>query len=90
MPMSREQRKALARLAALTRHHPNDQKTVDLARRFKEERLAEYIEVVINTPPRLTQRQRDGLAVLLLKPVPTDFSGGTPLGHTGARRDANQ
>ena len=47
------------------RHHPDDKKTVDLARDFKAERLAEYIERVVDAAPPLTQAQRDKLATLL-------------------------
>lgn len=57
--------KTRARIAALTRHHPHDKQTVDLARDFKAERLAEYIERVVRTAPPLTQAQRDKLALLL-------------------------
>jgi len=51
------------------RHHPDDKKTVDLARDLKAELLAEllaeYIERVVDAAPPLTQAQRDKLATLL-------------------------
>ena len=47
------------------RHHPDDKKTVDLARDLKAERLAEYIKRVIAAAPPLSQEQRDKLAILL-------------------------
>ncbi len=63
--MNKQQRTARARIAALKRHHPNDQETFELARDFKAERLAEYIERVVDAAPPLTQAQRDKLATLL-------------------------
>ena len=63
--MNSQHSKTRARIAALTRHHPDDQKTIDLARDFKAERLAEYIERVVDAAPPLTQAQRDNLAILL-------------------------
>jgi len=63
--MDSKQRETRARIAALNRHHPQDQKTIDLARDFKAERLAEYIERVVDAAPPLTQAQRDNLAILL-------------------------
>jgi hypothetical protein len=63
--MNKQQRTARARIAALKRHHPNDQETVELARDFKAERLAEYIERVVDMAPPLTPAQRDRLALLL-------------------------
>ena len=65
MPMSSEQRKTRARIAALKRHNPNDPKTVNLARDFKAERLSQYIQRVVDAAPPLTQAQRDQLAILL-------------------------
>ena len=65
MPVNNQQLKVRARIAALTRHHPDDQQTIDLARDFKAERLAEYIERVVDAAPPLTQAQRDNLAILL-------------------------
>jgi len=63
--MDREDRKKRARLAARTRHHPNAPETIELARDFKAERLAEYIERVVDMAPPLTPAQRDKLALLL-------------------------
>jgi len=63
--VNNQQLKVRARIAALTRHHPDDQKTIDLARDFKAERLAEYIERVVDAAPPLSQAQRDKLAILL-------------------------
>jgi hypothetical protein len=63
--MNNQHLKTRARVAALTRHHPNDKTTVNLARDFKAERLAEYIQRVVESAPALSQVQRDKLAVLL-------------------------
>jgi hypothetical protein len=63
--MDPQQRQARARVAALKRHHPNDQETIELARNFRAERLAEYIQRVVDMAPPLTEAQRDKLAILL-------------------------
>jgi hypothetical protein len=63
--MNKQQRTTRARIAALKRHHPNDQDTFELARDFRAERLAEYIQRVLDMAPPLTQAQRDKLAILL-------------------------
>ena len=63
--MEPKQRQARARVAAHKRHHPNDHETVELARDFKAERLAEYVQRVVDSAPPLTQTQRDKLALLL-------------------------
>ena len=63
--MNKQQRTARARIAALKRHHPNDQETVELARDFKAERLVEYVQRVLDSAPPLTQTQREKLALLL-------------------------
>jgi len=63
--MESEDRKKRARLAAGTRHHPNAPETIELARDFKAERLAEYVQRVVDSAPPLTQTQRDKLALLL-------------------------
>lgn len=59
------QRKTRARVAALKRHHPDDQETVELARDFKAERLVEYVQRVVDSAPPLTQTQREKLVLLL-------------------------
>lgn len=63
--MNSADRKKRARVAAHTRHHPNDQATIELARDFKAERLVEYVQRVVDSAPPLTQTQRDKLALLL-------------------------
>jgi hypothetical protein len=63
--MDSEDRRKRARLAARTRHHPNAPETVELARNFRAERLAQYIAGVVDKAPPLTQAQRDKLALLL-------------------------
>jgi len=70
--MNSQHLKTRARVAALTRHHPNDKTTTDLARDFRAERLAEYIKRAVDKAPPLTQAQRDRLAVLLQGAVPPD------------------
>ena len=55
-----------ARIATLTRHHGADSPdVVDLRRKFKEERIAEYIRRTVDAAPPLTPEQRDRLALLL-------------------------
>ena len=63
--MNSADRKKRARVAAHTRHHPNDQETVELARNFRAERLAAYIADAVDKAPALTQAQRDKIAMLL-------------------------
>ena len=63
--MNSEHLKTRARLAALKRHHPNDQETLELARDFKAERLEDYVAAVVAKAPALTQAQRDKLALIL-------------------------
>ena len=58
-------RTSRARVAALTRHHPDSSETVELTRDFKAERLGEYIQRVVDAAPPLTDDQRDRLALLL-------------------------
>ena len=63
--MTPDQRSARARVAAMRRHHPNDNKTDELAADFKADRLAEHITRVVHAAPPLTPAQRDRLALLL-------------------------
>jgi len=52
------------RLAAESRHRPNEDHT-ELRRELKAVTLAEYIERVVDAAPPLTPAQRDRLALLL-------------------------
>jgi len=55
-----------ARIAALTRSRtPDDPDLVNARRNLKAERLADYIERVVDAAPPLTPAQRDRLALLL-------------------------
>lgn len=55
-----------ARVAALTKHHPNGSPTLTGARRdHAAEKLAEYVERTVAEAPPLTPAQRDRIAVLL-------------------------
>lgn len=62
--MDAEDRRARARVAALTRHHPDDPETAELAQDFKTHRLAQYIARVVDAAPPLSSEQRDRLATL--------------------------
>jgi hypothetical protein len=84
--MNNQHLKTRARVAALTRHHPNDKTTVDLARDFKAERLAEYIERVVDSAPPLTQAQRDRLAALLAVPIDPSDTVKVTKGNSTTRR----
>lgn len=54
-----------ARVAALTRHHP-DGPELDVARRdLAAAKLADYIRRTVDAAPSLTPAQRDRLALLL-------------------------
>lgn len=64
-PMHADARRNRARVAALTRHHPDDPATIELARDFKAERLAEHIERVVAAAPPLTAEQLWRLVALL-------------------------
>ena len=63
--MKKQDRRSRARVAAMTRHHPGSKETNDLAREFKEARLAQYIDRVVRSAPPLTEEQRGRLASLL-------------------------
>ena len=54
-----------ARVAALRRHHPQAPETNDAAAAFKANRLAQYIECIVNDAPPLSPEQRHRLALLL-------------------------
>lgn len=57
---------ARARANALKRYRPVDDPVVKAAERdLRVERLAEYIERVVDAAPPLTPEQRDRLALLL-------------------------
>lgn len=64
-PVERHKR---ATIAAKRRHHPNDPKTEELAREFKADRLAQYIQKVVDEAPPLSAEQRGRLALLLQNP----------------------
>jgi hypothetical protein len=63
--MKANERTARARVAAASRHHPDDDKTKALARDFEAERLAAYIARVVESAPPLSAEQRDRLVLLL-------------------------
>lgn len=63
--LTAEQRQQRAKLAALQRHRPTDETTLDLARAFKADRLEDYIKRTVDAAPPLTQSQRERLAALL-------------------------
>ncbi|MDP9434941.1 MAG: hypothetical protein M3P93_07010 [Actinomycetota bacterium] len=63
--MTPDERSTRARLAAKRRHHPDDPETDRLAADFKADRLAAYIQRVVDGAPPLTAEQRDRLALLL-------------------------
>jgi len=55
-----------ARVASLSRSRtPDDPDLVNARRNLKAERLADYIERVVDAMPPLTPAQRDRLALLL-------------------------
>lgn len=58
---------ARARVAALTRHRPDDQASIAEAKRALLAASAEdYIKRLVDSAPKLTDAQRARLAVLLL------------------------
>jgi hypothetical protein len=63
--MTPDERSARARVAAQRRHHPDDPETDRLAADFKADRLAAYIQRLVDESPPLTADQRDRLALLL-------------------------
>lgn len=55
-----------ARVAALTRHHPNKPEAVDAARRdLAAANLEQYVRRIVEHAPPLTPQQRDRIAVAL-------------------------
>jgi len=55
-----------ARVASLSRFHPDDIEGLDDARRnLREAKLADYIKKTVDAAPPLTAAQRDRLALLL-------------------------
>lgn len=59
--------KARARVAALTRHRPDDTPALDEARRaLKTAGAEDYIRKLVDSAPPLSDSQRSRLAVLLL------------------------
>jgi hypothetical protein len=78
VPLSADQRSMRAALAAATRHHPD---TADEFRRdLKASRAEDYIKSLVDEAPRLSETQRDRLALLL--------HGGAPPGLTASGRNA--
>jgi hypothetical protein len=63
--MTPDERSARARLAAAKRHHPDDDKTHELAAQFKTDRLAQHIERLIQAAPPLNEDQLRRLGALL-------------------------
>ena len=75
-------RRRRARLAAITRHHPNrPDLTVDDRRYFKATAAERYIRDLVDTDPPLTGDQRAHLAGLLAAGGDPD----TPAGQGGSR-----
>lgn len=64
--MSGSTRTARARLAARTRHSPDDTDAIEAARAdLAAAGLADHIQAVVDSAPPLTAEQRDRLATLL-------------------------
>ena len=64
--MSTSVTNARARIAALTRHHPDDPDSLEIARRdLAAANIENYIRRTVDAAPPLTDEQRDRLAVLL-------------------------
>ena len=62
MPMTAEQRRARARLAANTRHHPDEPElTADDAAALERAALDKHIDEVVARAPRMTPEQADRL-----------------------------
>lgn len=60
------ERRQRARLAALRRHHGDDDpQVVELSREFRADRMADYIIRTVDAAPPLTSEQRARLASLL-------------------------
>jgi hypothetical protein len=60
-------RQQRAKLAALSRHRPNDPETAQASRDFAAMRLEDYIRRVMDEAPPLTDGQRSRLAMQLLR-----------------------
>jgi hypothetical protein len=69
MPLDAERRRARARLAANTRHHP-DKPELSASEAF-EFRREDVRRIVASWPP-LTSEQKSELAILLLNPAGDD------------------
>lgn len=73
-------RKLKARRAGLTRHRgPDHIETVEAARDYRAEVLAEHVRKVVDAAPPLTAEQRDKIAALLRGPVTRHDGEATPL-----------
>ena len=67
MPIGPEGRRARARIAINTRHHPDRPELVtDDRRQLKADALEQHIRELVDTDPPLTAQQRTDLAALLL------------------------
>ncbi len=65
-----------ARVAALTRHrNPDDPALNDARRDLAAERLAHYVQRVVDTAPTLTVEQRERIANLLRAPARSGDGG---------------
>jgi hypothetical protein len=63
-------RKLKAKRAGLTRHRgPDHADTVEAARDYRAEVLAEHVRKVVDAAPPLTAEQRDRIAALLRAPA---------------------
>lgn len=63
--MTPEQRRARARLAALSRHAPESVDVGEVRRELRASRLADHIRAVVASSPALTEAQREELVSLL-------------------------
>ena len=63
--MNAANRSERARIAALTRHHPNDPETLKASRRFRAERYTEHVRQVLDSVPPMSASQKARLTALL-------------------------
>lgn len=71
---SKDRRKVVAQISAITRHHgPDDNRLTDLRRDLRAAELAEHVSRIVEGFPPLTDDQRDKIVGLLR---PTSGRGG--------------
>lgn len=69
-PLSPDGRKFRGKHAVLTRHRgPDAPETIEAARDYRAEVLAEHVRKVVDAAPPLTAEQRDRIAALLRAPA---------------------